>query len=73
MWNKDELKGKQKEIEGAINAKVGEVIHDPKLKAEGEADRLAGQVQQQGGKLRRKIGEADKVITELKQAIDEAA
>jgi osmotically-inducible protein OsmY len=60
MWNKDEVKGKKKQITGAINAKVGEFIHDPNLEAEGEAERLEGQAQQKVGKLRRKAGEAVK-------------
>jgi uncharacterized protein YjbJ (UPF0337 family) len=60
MWNKDEVKGKQKQIEGAVNAKVGKFIHDPQLEAEGEAERLEGQAQQKIGKLRRKAGKAVK-------------
>ena len=37
MWNKDEIKGKGKQIEGAIKVKVGEVTNNPHLEAEGEA------------------------------------
>lgn len=60
MWNKDEIKGKKKQITGAINEKVGEFIHDPQLEAEGEAEQLEGQTQQKIGELRRKAGEAVK-------------
>lgn len=62
MWNKDEIKGKKKQITGAINEKVGEIIHDPQLEAEGEAEQLEGQAQQKVGKLRRKAGEAVKQV-----------
>ncbi len=60
MRNKDEIKGKKKQITGAINEKVGEFIHDPQLEAEGEAEQLEGQTQQKIGELRRKAGEAVK-------------
>ncbi len=42
MWNKDEIKGKGKQISGAIKDKTGELIKDPKLEAKGEAERVAG-------------------------------
>ena len=58
MWNKDEVKGKGKQIKGAIKDKVGEVTNNPRLEAEGEAERLAGKVQEKVGKGRRKVGEA---------------
>ncbi|MBI1762368.1 MAG: CsbD family protein [Acidobacteria bacterium] len=69
MWNKDEVIGKKKQITGAINANVGEFIHDPQLEAEGETEQVEGQVQQQAGKVRRKAGEAleqaGKVLADL--------
>lgn len=58
MWNKDEIKGKGKQISGAIKDKAGELIKDPKLEAKGEAERIAGKVQEKSGKARRKTGEA---------------
>ena len=58
MWNKDEIKGKGKQISGAIKDKTGELIKDPKLEAKGEADRIAGKLQEKSGKARRKTGEA---------------
>ncbi|MEP7341088.1 MAG: CsbD family protein [Acidobacteriota bacterium] len=66
MWNKDEVKGKGKQITGAIKDKVGEMTNNPRLEAEGEAEHSEGIVQQKVGKGRRKIGEvvekAGKVI-----------
>ena len=58
MWNKDEIKGKGKQISGAIKDKTGELIKDPKLEAKGEAERVAGKLQEKSGKARRKTGEA---------------
>lgn len=55
MWNKDEVKGKGKQITGTIKDKVGEVTNNPNLEAEGEAERLEGKVQQNVGKVRRKV------------------
>jgi uncharacterized protein YjbJ (UPF0337 family) len=57
MWNKDEIKGKGKQISGAIKDKTGELIKDPKLESEGEAERAAGKLQEKTGKARRKTGE----------------
>jgi uncharacterized protein YjbJ (UPF0337 family) len=42
MWNKDEIKGKGKQISGAIKDKAGELIKDRKLETKGEAERAAG-------------------------------
>jgi len=57
MWNKDEVRGKGKQITGAIKDKVGEMTSNPRLEAEGEAERREGKVQQKVGKGRRKVGE----------------
>ena len=58
MWNKDEIKGKGKQIEGAIKNKAGKLTDNPKLEAKGEAERVAGKLQEKSGKARRKTGEA---------------
>ena len=64
MWNKDEIKGKGKQISGAIKDRAGELIKDPKLEAKGEAERVEGKIQEKVGKVRRKTGEA--VVTAAK-------
>ncbi|HKQ79508.1 MAG TPA: CsbD family protein [Blastocatellia bacterium] len=56
MWNKDEVKGKGKKIKGEVKDKVGEIIGNPDLEAEGEAERIEGVVQESFGRTRRKIG-----------------
>jgi uncharacterized protein YjbJ (UPF0337 family) len=58
MRSKDEVKGKAKQIKGAIKDKIGEVTNNPRLEAEGEAERLQGQVQETVAKGRRKVGKA---------------
>jgi len=58
MWNKDEIKGKGKQISGAIKDKTGELTKSPKLEARGEAERSIGKLQETSGKARRKTGEA---------------
>lgn len=60
MWNKDEIKGKGKQLTGKIKDKVGEVTGNSRLEAEGEAENLEGKIQQKLGKGRRKVGEAVK-------------
>jgi len=57
MRNRQEIRGKGKQIAGAIKDKVGTLINDRDLAAEGRAERRAGQVQQKIGKTRRKAGE----------------
>jgi len=64
MWNKAEIKGKGKQIEGAIKNKAGKLIGNPKLEAKGKAERVAGNIQEKVGKARRITGEA--VVTAAK-------
>jgi len=67
MLSKNEIKGKGKQIEGAIKAKIGELTDNPGLEAKGEAECLEGKVQEKAGKAFRKIDEAtekaDKAIS----------
>jgi uncharacterized protein YjbJ (UPF0337 family) len=64
MWNKNEIKGKGKQIEGAIKNQAGKLIGNPNLEAKGKAERATGKVQETVGKARRKTGEA--VVTAAK-------
>lgn len=58
MLSKNEIKGKGKQIEGAIKVKVGELTNNPSLEAKGEVERLEGKIQAKAGKAFRKIDEA---------------
>ena len=53
MWNKDELEGKGKKIEGAVKEKAGSLVTNPGLEAAGRAERLEGKIQEKAGELRR--------------------
>ena len=66
MWNKAEIKGKGKQIKGAIKGKVGEVTNNPSLEAEGEDERREEKVQEKIDKVRRKVG---KVVAKVSKAL----
>ncbi len=65
MWNKDEVRGKGKQITGTIKDKVGEMTGNSRLEAEGEAEHLKGTIQQKVGKGRRKVGQAIKKVVRV--------
>lgn len=58
MLNKNEIKGKGKQIKGAVKDKLGELINDPEMEMEGETERMTGKAQEKLGKTQRKTGEA---------------
>lgn len=58
MWNDDEVKGKGKQIKGAIKLKVGRVTGDRDLENKGEAEQTGGEIQEKFGTVRRKAGRA---------------
>jgi uncharacterized protein YjbJ (UPF0337 family) len=51
----NEIAGKAHEVKGKIKEKVGHVINDSDLEAEGVGEKIAGKVQ-------KKIGQLEKVI-----------
>ena len=58
MKYEDEIKGKGKQVKGAVKEGLGKLIGDRKLEDSGTADRVEGDVQEGFGKTKRKIGEA---------------
>ena len=58
MWNKNEVDGKINQAKGRAKQAVGNLTNDDDLKAEGEADEVAGKVQDTVGRGTRKVGEA---------------
>lgn len=56
--NKDRIEGKAKEMKGAVKDAAGRLIDDPKLQAEGKADKLEGKIQNTYGKARDAASEA---------------
>lgn len=58
MRYEDELKGKGKEVSGALKEKLGKALNDPDLHQRGREERAEGKVQETVGRARRKVGEA---------------
>ena len=58
MRYEDEVKGKGKQVKGAVKEELGKLTRDPDLKDSGTADRVEGNVQEGFGKTKRRIGEA---------------
>lgn len=58
MKYEDEVKGKGKQVTGAVKEELGKLTGDRNLEDSGTADRVEGDVQEGFGKAKRKIGEA---------------
>lgn len=58
MRYEDELKGKGKQVKGAVKEELGKLAGDRDLQEQGSAERFDGKVQEKVGKARRKVGEA---------------
>jgi uncharacterized protein YjbJ (UPF0337 family) len=52
---KDQLEGNLHDLKGKVKQKAGQIVNDPNLEAEGEAEQIAGNIQ-------KKIGEVEKVL-----------
>jgi uncharacterized protein YjbJ (UPF0337 family) len=48
----DKIKNKSEEVGGKVKAKVGDATGDDKLKAEGQADQIKGNLKQAGEKVK---------------------
>ena len=58
--NKNQVAGRLEEVKGAIKEATGKVIGSDKLKAEGQADKIAGKVQANLGDAKEKAKDAVK-------------
>jgi len=58
MWNKTEVRGKIDQAKGKAKQAAADVTNDEDLRAEGEADEVAGKVEDTAGRGVRKVGEA---------------
>jgi uncharacterized protein YjbJ (UPF0337 family) len=58
MKYENEIKGKGKQVKGAVKEELGKLTGNRKLEDSGTADRVEGDVQEGFGKTKRKIGEA---------------
>ena len=57
MKYEDEVKGKGKQVKGAVKEELGKLTGDRDLQNSGSADRLEGNVQEGFGRTKRKVGE----------------
>ena len=55
--NRDEIKGKAEKAKGLAKDKAGELLNDPDLEAQGEAERAEGAVHEGFGRAKRKVKE----------------
>jgi 3-methyl-2-oxobutanoate hydroxymethyltransferase len=62
--NRDELKGKGEQLKGRAKQAVGDLTNDERMRNEGAADEVRGEVQEGFGRARRKIGEKVEEIGE---------
>ena len=52
---KDKAKGKFHEVKGKVKVSVGRITNNPNLEAEGQGEQV-------GGKIRKKIGQVEKIV-----------
>jgi uncharacterized protein YjbJ (UPF0337 family) len=58
MWNKNEQQGKLDQAKGQAKQAIAAVTKDDDLKAEGQADETAGNVESAVGQAQKKVGAA---------------
>ena len=55
--NSDEMEGKYNQAKGSIKEGLGRLTGDEDMRAEGQADKLKGDVQEGWGGAKRKVGD----------------
>jgi uncharacterized protein YjbJ (UPF0337 family) len=58
--NKDQVKGRTKEVEGKINEVTGKVVGDRKLEVKGKAQQIGGEAQAKFGDLKQDVKNSSK-------------
>jgi len=58
MRYEDEVKGKGKQVTGAVKEELGKLVGNRDLEETGNQERFEGKVQEKVGKVKRKVGEA---------------
>jgi len=66
--NRDEIKGKAEKVKGAAKEKAGEILNNPDLEAEGEAERASGALREGFGTAKRKVKEG---VEEIADELDD--
>lgn len=62
--DKDRIEGKLDKAKGYVKDKAGEILNDPDLEAEGEAQRVKGEIKETIGKAKDKVREVVHTVTE---------
>jgi uncharacterized protein YjbJ (UPF0337 family) len=52
---KDQVEGTLHELKGAVKEKAGQLVNDPNLEAEGQAENLVGKVQTKVGHIEKAL------------------
>ncbi|HXG84889.1 MAG TPA: CsbD family protein [Pyrinomonadaceae bacterium] len=61
-WNHDEVEGKLDRAKGTVKGKVGEVLGDREMEAEGDAENAEGHAQETWGKVKRGVGDTVEAV-----------
>ena len=70
--NRDEIKGKAEKAKGYVKDKAGELLNDPELEAEGEAERVTGAVRETVGRAKRKAKDGiEEIATQAQDDIEQ--
>ena len=48
---KDQMKGKLREVKGTAKQRVGQITKNPRLRVEGQLEKMAGKMQQKMGHM----------------------
>jgi uncharacterized protein YjbJ (UPF0337 family) len=54
---KDELEGNLHDLKGKVKEQAGQLINDPDLEAEGQAEKIAGKIQKKVGQVEKVLGQ----------------
>jgi uncharacterized protein YjbJ (UPF0337 family) len=63
MLNMDEIKGKARQVVGAIKENLGWLTNDHKAEGEGKDERIEGKVQEHDARVRREAEETEEELT----------
>ena len=54
---KDALEGNLHDLKGKVKEKAGQLVNDPDLEAEGQAEKIAGKIQKKVGQVEKVLGQ----------------
>ena len=54
---KDALEGNLHDLKGKVKQKAGQLVNDPDLEAQGQAEKIAGKIQKKVGQVEKVLGQ----------------